>query len=136
MNYYLNDIKSLLTTEGYTNIFINRLQDTSTSTSLENAIFLMAEGGNNDGTQIEYTRDFTIYVRRTTQSASETDANAIWKYLNYFTGGVTGANTVNIKRITTRNSPYPYTVDNSTNINEFIITMTAHIIDSDFLTIK
>jgi hypothetical protein len=86
MNYPLDAIDTILTAQGYTDIYIDQVfSDSSQNTSIIEAIFLVSEptAGRDNFAQFF---DFAIYVRRNDPEQARIVATNIYKYLNTFRG--------------------------------------------------
>lgn len=134
-NYILEDIRTLLIVEGYSDINIDFLLVPDTSTPSGQQILLVSEGGQSEP-YVTGTEDFAIYVYRNNPKNAQEDSRAIWAYLNGLQGGLNTTNSVMINRITTRQKPMPYIQNNSKGIYCFMFTMTALINDNDILEYK
>jgi hypothetical protein len=135
MVYYLDDIKSLLVSQGYDNIYIDYLiEKPAENTALGESILLYAQGGvSNTNTPLE-SRDFAIYVRRKKSLVAQTIAEAVYQYLDSYQGGITGGTHSKIRRIITRQSPMPFPT--SSKLREYVMTFTAEISNKDRVNIK
>ena len=83
MIYILEDIATFLSTKGYTNIYIDTYAgDDGDNTAISDKIYIHSESSNTQSIQ-DPTRslDFSVYVRRTTNTLAIEDSNNISKLL-------------------------------------------------------
>lgn len=134
MNYYLNDIKTLLTAQGFSSIYINAFKEINTSSPIQDFVVLYAEGGQSD-VNTTSNKDFAVYVYSQKNQTARENSMTIYNYLQGYAGGVATAEGVQIRRIITRNEPIPF-ITEAKNIYCHLATYTAQINDSDLLLVK
>ena len=145
MNYYLDDLRTLLATDdtdcGYTGydintIYVDKLIEPSNLTSINEFILLQAQGGTATPTVYD-NRDFAVWVYRRQPSDAQDVSNNIWRYLNGWSGSLgVDNNSVNFRRVLTRQTPMPFHSSQIRGINSYMFTMTAQINSSDLLFLK
>lgn len=133
MNYYLDDIRQILTNQGFNNIYIDRVIEPSTLQEENEIINIISTGGDADPT-ITGTEDFEVYVYRRKNADAQLIARQLWNYLNGYSGGLSVSTSVDFRIITTTNKPQPLIVNNK-NVKIYFFSMQAQINDSDQLDI-
>ena len=134
-NYLLADIKELLESLGYSNIYTNKITNqTSQESSLYESIYLLEQDSTTDFSNIS-NLDFDLYIRRADPEIAETDARAVYHALHGRRENVdtvaNGYSKINLIQALTRPKVYS-TIASGSNVVEYIIKFRIQWIDSDF----
>jgi hypothetical protein len=129
MNYPLNDLRTLLISEGYENIFVNHLPE------LSQRIVLMEEpSGRIETTQTVRRTDVAIYVRETSPSQARATSQSLYKFLCSYQGKSAGVNATEFLRISITNAPFYWGYNTNTKATEFMFNISILHIDNDLTT--
>jgi hypothetical protein len=133
MNYPLDAIDTILTAEGFTNIYIDAVfDDPAVNSSVTNGIFLISEPtAGRDNYQQNF--DFAIYVRRGDPEQARIVCNDVYLALNTFRGRdeALSSGGIKITYIQTTTKPSFYGNNTQAMFTEFIARFTMQYVDVD-----
>lgn len=130
MSYYLEDIKTILENEGYSNVFIDNYFEPNPEDLTVESIFLMPEGGQDTYASTKGQPEFAVYVLRNTAENARAESLAIEKILREYRGAVTGSD-ISFKSITVTNTSRAFR--NPNLFFEYLATYQANTTDSNKL---
>lgn len=134
-NYILADIKEILESLGYTNIYTNQVTNqTSQESALYDSIYLIEQNSSTDFSNIS-NLEFDLYLRRQDPEVAENVARAIYHSLHGRRENIdtvaNGYSKINLIQAISRPRVYS-TLASGANVVEYIIKFRVQWIDGDF----